>query len=62
MGETNIMSRVAIVTGAARGIGAAIASRLEADGFSVARLNRTPENADEFQFDLGDLSNPSARY
>ena len=50
------MSRVAIVTGAARGIGAAIAARLEADGFAVARLNRTPEGENEFRFDLGDLS------
>jgi 3-oxoacyl-[acyl-carrier protein] reductase len=49
------MSRVATVTGAARGIGAAIAARLEADGFAVARLNRTPV-AGEFQFDLGDLA------
>ena len=49
------MSRVAIVTGAARGIGAAIADRLEADGFTVARLNRTPGEG-EFRFDLGDLA------
>jgi 3-oxoacyl-[acyl-carrier protein] reductase len=47
--------RVAIVTGAARGIGVAIASRLEADGFAVARLNRTPAEG-EFRFDLGDLA------
>ena len=50
------MKRVAIVTGAARGIGAAIAARLQADGLTVARLNRTPANADEFRFDLGDLA------
>lgn len=49
------MKRVAIVTGAARGIGAAIASRLESDGFAVARLNRTPAEG-EFRFDLGDLA------
>ena len=46
------MKRVAIVTGAARGIGAAIAGRLEADGFTVARLDRRRE-VNEFRFDLG---------
>lgn len=33
------MSRFAIITGAARGIGAGVAARLEAEGWSVARLD-----------------------
>jgi 3-oxoacyl-[acyl-carrier protein] reductase len=49
------MKRVAIVTGTARGIGAAIAARLEAEGFVVARLNRSPASG-EIRFDLGDLA------
>ncbi len=53
------MKRVAIVTGTARGIGAAIAAKLEADGFIVARLNRTP-SADEFGFELGAIQTHDA--
>jgi NAD(P)-dependent dehydrogenase (short-subunit alcohol dehydrogenase family) len=46
------MKRVAIVTGAARGIGAAISERLEKDGFAVARLDRD-EGEGITGFDLG---------
>jgi 3-oxoacyl-[acyl-carrier protein] reductase len=44
MGQAGVMSKIAIVTGAGRGIGASIADRLASDGFTVARLD---QNASE---------------
>lgn len=53
------MRRVAVVTGTGRGIGAAIAAKLEADGFDVARLNRTP-GAHEFGLELAAIETHGA--
>ncbi len=55
------MKRVAVVTGTARGIGAAIASRLANDGFTVVRLNRTPSGAArEVKFELAAVESHEA--
>ncbi len=53
------MSRVAIVTGAARGIGVAIADRLEAEGFSVSRLDKNASE-EEAAFDLASVETHEA--
>ena len=42
---------VALVTGGSRGIGAAIATRLEEDGYTVVTLGRT---SGDVQADIGD--------
>ena len=46
--------RVAVVTGAARGIGAAVAARLARDGFRVAVADVDPQGAREVATRLGD--------
>lgn len=48
--------RVAVVTGAARGIGAAISDRLERDGFRVARLDISAHDFDDHNIITCDIS------
>lgn len=50
------MTRIAIVTGSNRGIGAAIAARLEHDGYRVVRNGRSPGRGDYVR---ADVSTPS---
>lgn len=52
------MSGVAIVTGAARGLGEAIARRLHADGYRVALADLNVEGAEQITGELGDRALP----
>lgn len=52
--KEEIMSKVAIVTGAAQGIGLAIAKRLYADGFKVAVLDYNEAVAQKAATELGE--------
>jgi 3-oxoacyl-[acyl-carrier protein] reductase len=55
------MSRVAVITGAARGIGAAIAERLEQAGFTTVRLDRASSGrTNEMHFELADIATHEA--
>ena len=55
------MTEYALVTGASRNIGRAIAERLKADGYSILMLDRIdPEDPSLGEFRQVDLSNPDA--
>jgi NAD(P)-dependent dehydrogenase (short-subunit alcohol dehydrogenase family) len=53
--------QVAVVTGAGRGIGRAIALRFASEGARVACVSRTEENAKKIADEINGLRNESAR-
>ena len=59
--DMRFVGQVAVVTGAGRGIGRAIALRFANEGARVACVSRTEENAKKISDEINDLRGESAK-
>ncbi|MBC7813034.1 MAG: SDR family NAD(P)-dependent oxidoreductase [Burkholderiales bacterium] len=60
--ETKFANRVALVTGSGRGIGAAVAQRLGAEGATVAVADLSAENAEQTAQSIRDAGGKAQSY